>query len=965
MEDIRYSRQTYTLGKQASTLVHKSNILVIGYSSLSLEIIKNLVLTGINSIDIYINSKIKLEKYQKTGLYYGDIVNKEALEKLKCLNPSVLIQTIFTNIGEIDYTKYNLVIVTNMYFNDAITINEKTREYNIPFILCGCNGLMAFMFNDFGNKYHINDIDGETYDLLYIDSINENRIKFKENHSLGNGDILTTISSTGTHYNREMEYIVKNIISPTEIDLTTDAAELLDAEIKVLIKKKENYTLNFSSLQESIIKPSYNEYTERTEILHILNKSYNDFYNMNKRIPRVQNDVDCELFMEYVYKYNKEGGISNNIEKLGSAYCKSIRGNVLPFVSIIAGIVSQEAIKVLGSIYMPINQWLYIDYLDLIKDNTKIKLEKSEYYEGYVNVFGKDAFNKIQNTKIFIAGAGAIGCELLKQTGSLGIRNITITDMDNIEKSNLSRQFLFSDRDINKSKSITAMNKINELFTDKNIKINAREYKLCKETETIFNAIFYNNVDIILNALDNVEARKYVDQQAIKYSKPLIDSGTMGTKGNVQVILPYLTETYGTMEDPDDDKGIPICTIKSFPYKNEHTIQWARELFEQEFTFPNINATDYVDNMNNKDVDNMNNNDVDNMNNKDVDNMNNKDVDNMNNKDVEALYKQYYKYENFTLTYESYAYVLHCIFIDNYYKNIMELIEKHKNDEIPKKLPILLNLEKYKELVLEYYIYGFSLLNQIFYTNISHKPDYNHKLDLFFKPYGDIAHRDIAIDIKREKCKNILNSLRCIKNKINFNKDDDMLNHVDWLVVISNLRNLQYSIPLTDKYETRKIAGKIIPALITTTSIIAGYQIMEFIKTVLLMPIPNTVIDADIDIMPFTNIYLNTGINFFSYVTPTKINKKIVSNSMMEISVWDKIIIPKSITHVAHILDIVSRKVLTKVEFMSWKSNIVYDGNNIIINNIDLTESNAVILLKEYSNQDDNKFIELIIVHES
>ena len=239
----------------------------------------------------------------------------------------------------------------------------------------------------------------------------------------------------------------------------------------------------------------------------------------------------------------------------------------------------------------------------------------------------------MSKTKIFIAGAGAIGCELLKQVGSLGIKNITITDMDNIEKSNLSRQFLFSDRDINKSKSFTAMHKVKELFTDKNIKINAYEHKLCKETETVFNAQFYSNVDVILNALDNVEARKYVDQQAIKYSKPLIDSGTMGTKGNVQVILPYLTETYGTMEDPDDDKGIPICTIKSFPYKNEHTIQWARELFEQEFTFIHINDGGCTVNEGGCTV-------------------NDGGVG-----DVDTIYKQYYKYENFTPSHESYVYV--------------------------------------------------------------------------------------------------------------------------------------------------------------------------------------------------------------------------------------------------------------------------------------------------------------------
>jgi ubiquitin-activating enzyme E1 len=929
MEDnIRYSRQSYTLGKNASNLLHKSNILIIGYSTLSLEIIKNMVLTGVSCIDINIpNNTKKFERYQKTGLYYENILD----EKVRCLNPSVSIQVITINYNEIDYTRYNLVIVTNTYFNDAIEINKKTREYNIPFILCGCNGLMAFMFNDFGVNYHINDIDGETYDLLYIDSIDENKIKFKENHSLGNGDILLSrtynrtehidnrtehIDNRTEHIDNRSEHVVKNIISPTEIELTT----LPINPINILIKKKSTFTINFSSLQESIEKPKYNEYTPQMELLHILNKAHNDFYNMNKRIPRVQNDVDYCLFMEYVNKNNL--GYGKSIEKLAYKYCKSIRGNVLPFVSIIAGIVSQEAIKVLGNIYMPIEQWLYIDYLDLVKED-KIKIEKSEYYEGYINVFGKDVFNKIQNTKVFIAGAGAIGCELLKQVGSLGIRNITITDMDNIEKSNLSRQFLFSDKDINKSKSTTAMHKVNELFPDKNIKINACEYKLCKEAETVFNTEFYhNNVDIILNALDNVEARKYVDQQAIKYSKPLIDSGTMGTKGNVQVILPYLTETYGTMEDPDDDKGIPICTIKSFPYKNEHTIQWARELFEQEFTFMHISGCDCYDG------------------------------------DIDILYKQYYKYENFVPSHDSYIYVLQCIFIDNYHKNIAELIDKHKDDVIPKKMPVLLNIEEYKDIMIDYFVYGFSLLNQVFFTNITYDPHCTNYNPIFTN------YNPICTD-KKERCQNILQSLRCIKNKIIFNKDDDELNHVDWLVTISNLRNLQYSIPLTDKYETRKIAGKIIPALITTTSIIAGYQIMEFIKIVsanlieLTESIKNNKV-IDIDITKFTNVYLNTGINFYSYVTPTRVNKKIINGSMMEISVWDKIEIPKLITNVQHILDIIERKILSKVEFITWKSNIIYDGDNILVNNINLAESNAVILVKEYCKQDDNKFIELL-----
>jgi ubiquitin-activating enzyme E1 len=944
-DDIRYSRQSYTLGKVSSFRIHKSNVLIIGYSTLSLEIIKNLVLTGINAIDIYIGPLFKLEKYQKTGLYFGDITHKETIDKLKLLNPTVSINIINKkDISELEIKKYNLLIATNIQFKDAININRLARENNIPFILSGLYGLMCYIFNDFGKEYFINDVDGETYEHLHIEEINKLRIKFKEPHLLGNGDILhflinkdgaiTVVESTSI--------VVKNVISPLEIETTIQSyssqthpcicsEESSYKEYTTMIKKKVNKDIKFIPLEESINKPEFIEYNERNIAMHILNKAHNDFYEYNKRSPRAQNKVDYELFKEYIYKNNINNIYNDNNElfNLAQKFCKTIKGNMLPLVSIIGGIVSQEAIKVIGSIYIPITQWLYIDYIDLAIDANIFG--KSEYYEGYANIFGKELFEKIQNTKTFIAGSGAIGCELLKHLGSMGIKNIIVTDMDNIEKSNLSRQFLFSDKDLNKSKSVIASNKINEMYNDKNIKITPYELKLCKETETTFNSTFYhNNVDIILNALDNIEARKYVDQQSIKYSKPLIDSGTMGTKGNVQVILPFITDTYGSMEDPDDNKGIPICTIKSFPYKNEHTIQWARELFEQEFTqhasiFIHTEGT----------------------------------IDSKTDNEIDILYNKYYKYSNFTLSSATFTHILNSIFIDNYYNNIIELIKKHKDDEYKKKMPELLQLKEIEieKLLVQYYKYGFAILNQMFNSHIELPTDLSTP-SMISIPYDQEV---INIDIKREVCKNVLNKLSKI-NKISFNKDDDDLNHVDWLVVVANLRNIQYSIPLTAKYETRKIAGNIIPALITTTSIIAGYQIMEYIKTIIYYDKNNP---SNCDLSKFNNIYLNTSINFYGSATPSQITKKIIGKNALKISLWDKIMIPKSITSVIDILEQITKQVDCTIEFMTWGNEVVYDGDDIIKESIDLSTTNAVILLKDYTNinkEDNNdKFIEMIV----
>ena len=46
---------------------------------------------------------------------------------------------------------------------------------------------------------------------------------------------------------------------------------------------------------------------------------------------------------------------------------------------------------------------------------------------------------------------------------------------------------------------------------------------------------------------------------------PLLEPGTLGSKGHVQVIAPRLTESYASQHDPDDELEIPFCTLRMFP----------------------------------------------------------------------------------------------------------------------------------------------------------------------------------------------------------------------------------------------------------------------------------------------------------------------------------------------------------------------------------------------------------------
>ena len=139
-------------------------------------------------------------------------------------------------------------------------------------------------------------------------------------------------------------------------------------------------------------------------------------------------------------------------------------------------------------------------------------------------------------------------------------------------------------------KSVSAAKSIKNINPE--INIIAHENRVGVETENIYNEDFYNNLDGVANALDNIEARKYVDNRCIEFGKPL-ESGTLGTKGNVQVIIPNLTLSFGSTRDPPQ-KSVPVCTLKNFPYLIEHTIQNARDNFEGIFKTSILDTKKYL-----------------------------------------------------------------------------------------------------------------------------------------------------------------------------------------------------------------------------------------------------------------------------------------------------------------------------------------------------------------------------------
>lgn len=125
------------------------------------------------------------------------------------------------------------------------------------------------------------------------------------------------------------------------------------------------------------------------------------------------------------------------------------------------------------------------------------------------------------------------------------------------------------------------------------VNVTSHENRVGPETEGVYDDNFFESLDGVANALDNVDARIYMDRRCVYYRKPLLESGTLGTKGNTQVVIPYLSESYSSSQDPPE-KSIPICTLKNFPNAIEHTLQWARDNFEGLFKQNAENASQYL-----------------------------------------------------------------------------------------------------------------------------------------------------------------------------------------------------------------------------------------------------------------------------------------------------------------------------------------------------------------------------------
>ncbi|KAK5580083.1 hypothetical protein RB653_000096 [Dictyostelium firmibasis] len=401
----------------------------------------------------------------------------------------------------------------------------------------------------------------------------------------------------------------------------------------------------------------------------------------------------------------------------------------------------------------------------------------SERYSHIIEVLGQSTFDKIQTCKILVVGAGGIGCELLKNLVLTGFKNIDIIDLDTIDISNLNRQFLFRKQHIGMSKAKIAKEsvlKYNELV---NITAHHGDVKSIE-----FGSEFFKKFDLVMNALDNISARRHVNRLCLSVDVPMIESGSAGYLGQVSVIRKGITECF-ECQPIAVPKQFAVCTIRTNPSAPIHCIVWAKMLFGKLFGPKDDGDSSSLTDLDNDIIHGT------------------EELGNIKRDEKLSIEKE----KGFN------RWVFHKIFHTDI-ETLIHMPDLWKDKQPPTSLlldEILTSKQEQDKKEVE------KIGDQLIFTLPDQKQwSFKENVEVFL---------DCLEKLKQQQ-------LQQNGKPMTWDKDDELA--LSFVCSASNIRSNIFGIPMKSRFDVKSMAGNIIPAIATTNAVIGGLIVIEAIKIV-------------------------------------------------------------------------------------------------------------------------------------
>lgn len=467
--------------------------------------------------------------------------------------------------------------------------------------------------------------------------------------------------------------------------------------------------------------------------------------------------------------------------------------------SVFGGYAANEMIKACIKKYTPIPGWMFLDTgLDMLPANYKtldfnVDPNNPTRYDNIIKLFGRDFLIKLHNLRVFVIGSGAIGCEQVKNLALLGIGSgngkIIITDPDTIALSNLSRQLLFREENVGQFKSEVAARAAKNINPEINIEFQLN--KVSNDTiSAIYNQDFFKNINLMIGALDNVLSRQYISSKSVEFRIPLLEAGTLGARGNTQAIIPGVSQQYQGKEDKSEE-SIPMCTIHNTPSNINHVVQFLLITLKEHFIAGPLELNQSFEN--------------------------GSEIDKKLHHYLNNIPKNYLECLQLAII------MWHNLFHNNIKKLLEEMPPNHKTSDGKdfwvgsKKCPKLIMFDPNNEDHFNFVQATGFLIAQIYGITTDD-----------FKDLTKIKSNIITL----------LNSPLVLESNhnqitlypIEFEKDDDSNMQIKMIHSGSKIRAETYGIDPVDFDAVKGIAGKIIPAIVTTTAIVSGFSLSQVVN---------------------------------------------------------------------------------------------------------------------------------------
>ena len=956
-----YSRQIIDLGQKTMIKLSKLKILILFVRGLGIEISKNIILAGPKSVSIFDPNITEINDLNSNFYLKEEYVNKKrrdeaVIDNLKMLNEFVKVDFLKENTLDdviiIIPRNYDVVILTELISRKkAIEIDDICRKNNIPFIYTAALGLTGFIFTDFGKehkiyeksnkeikKYIIKNITKEKNGICEIIRDDKESGKFIEKYVIfKNIEGMTELNFenlqkvTKIKYRNKSSFYIIDTSNFKEYIKGGYVQEIILPEVKHYKSLKERLEIPYDYYINKEIEKSCDNYigkivedktcldcddsenVGKNEILFITFKIIMDFYENKSRLPELNNLNDANEINQKTFElYNTlkklkiewfENAIEFN-ENIPTNISRWAKAEIPCITAFLGGIVAQEIIKATGK-YFPIDQWKIFDFLNFSPTfNDERVNSKNSRYADQISIFGQELVNKIKNTKVLIAGAGALGCEIIKNLSLLGVgtinnkenicdnQNVVVVDNDLIELSNLNRQFLFHKENIGESKAICSCNSAKKINNEINYKPICE--KLCYKSEKKLSKSFYSQFDIAFSCLDNYEGKMYLDNKCTLFEIPSILGGALGPRAKTMNFIPYETACLNDIPESTEKENEDIsCTLRFFPSKIEDCIDWARKVVFEEYFIEII-----------KNVKNVLKND--------------------------ELFLESFMTENEIYLKNNIKYINHLLKINekeeekiwyaldlfnelfiNEPNNILKEnpLNKKNDDSTPywddiRRPPKLLNFD-----IKNQYFYFFieSIIN-ILNSIVGHKVD-EEKIKIQIQEFFIQNNEE---NIKKILSYNKININDIIQNnkfkKFTFNvpefNKEDILGHINFIHSCANLRAISYSIPECDFNKTFRYAGKIAPTSINSLATISGYMTLCMIAIIHNKIIKNIKKYKEIKFKSYTlnfidNCYFVRQLPSLVYIKDTKKDpffKCPIIAVPNKFNSWEKIVINQSMT---------------------------------------------------------------------